>query len=252
MLAILVFLFLFVPFTLLLLFGQWLQAISHLRLFAWVNSARLKFFMDSYHAPYKARHRYWPGLLLVVHFILLLVFALNPKQDPSINLLAILTGTGIVELWAWSSGGVYMNSYLDALEGSFALNLIILVGSTYHVNHSGGNQLAVGYTSATIALVTFIGILAFQLADVTSLTQCLKRKYTCLKRHRMADRSTGKIEAAVEPESDTDSLPDRLINPNGYEILSPTSREHRVTEPKEVANEDRRRLITVCTYGSIN
>ena len=64
--AVLVFLFLFLPYTLLLLFGQWLQAISHLRLFSWVNSARLKPFMDSYHAPYKANHRYWPGLLLVL------------------------------------------------------------------------------------------------------------------------------------------------------------------------------------------
>ena len=37
--------------------------------------------MDSYHAPYKAKHRYWPGLLLVLRFVLLLVFALNPQQD---------------------------------------------------------------------------------------------------------------------------------------------------------------------------
>ena len=34
--ALLVF-FLFLPYTPLLLFGQWLQAISHLRLFSWVN-----------------------------------------------------------------------------------------------------------------------------------------------------------------------------------------------------------------------
>ena len=251
-LAVLVFLFLFVPYTLLLLFGQWLQAISHLRIFAWVNSARLKFLMDSYHAPYKARHRYWPGLLLVLRFILLLVFALNPQQDPSINLLAILVGTGILELWAWSSGGVYNNRYLDALEGSFALNLIILVGSTMYVNHSGGNQLAVGYTSVTIALVTFIGIIAIQLADVTGLTQCLKRKFIDLKRHRMASIYQGQAETEVESESDTDSLPDRLINPNGYEILSPTLREHRAAEPIEAVNEDRRRLIAVYTYGSID
>ena len=251
-LAILVFVFLFIPYTLLLLFGQWLQAISHLRLFAWVNSARLKFFMDSYHAPYKARHRYWPGLLLVVRFILLLVFAFNPQQDPSINLLAILVGTGTLQLWAWTSGGVYKNRYLDALEGLFALNLIVLAGSTMYFNHSGGNQLAVGYTSVTIALVTFIGIVAFQLADVTGLAQCLKRKYGNLKGHRMENRHLGQAAAEVESESDTDSLPDRLINPNGYEILSYTSREHRVAEPKGVGNEDRRRLITVSTYGSIN
>ena len=248
-LAILVFLFLFIPYTLLLLFGQWLQAVSHLRLFAWVNSARLKFFMDSYHAPYKARHRYWPGLLLVLRFILLLVFAFNPQQDPSINLLAILVGTGILQLWSWASGGVYKNSHLDALEGSFVLNLIILASSTYHISHSGGNQLAVGYTSVTIVLATFIGIIAFQLADVTGITHCLKRKYTDLKRHRMANKHTGQAEAEVESGTDTDSLPDRLINPNGYEILSPTAQEH---EPKEVANEDWRRLITVYNYGSIN
>ena len=53
--AMLVFIFLFLPYTLLLLCGQWLQSISHLRLFSWVNSARLKPFMDAYHAPYKAK-----------------------------------------------------------------------------------------------------------------------------------------------------------------------------------------------------
>ena len=47
--AILVF-FLFLPYTFLLLFGQWLQAISHLRLFSWVNNAKLISFIDSYHA----------------------------------------------------------------------------------------------------------------------------------------------------------------------------------------------------------
>ena len=88
--AMLVFFFLFLPYTILLLFGQWLQAISHLKLFSWVNSARMKPFLDSYHTPYKAKHRYWPGLLLVLRFVLLLVFALNPQQDTNINLLAIL------------------------------------------------------------------------------------------------------------------------------------------------------------------
>ena len=108
--AVFFFLFLFLPYTLLLLFGQWLLAISHLRLFSWVN--RLKPFMDTYHAPYKAKHRYWPGLLLVLRFVLLLVFAFqfNPQQDrASINLLAILVGAGILQLWAWVGGGVYRN-----------------------------------------------------------------------------------------------------------------------------------------------
>ena len=49
--------------------------------------------MDSYHTPYKAKHYYWPELLLVLHFVPLLVFAFFPKEGPSVNLLAILVGT---------------------------------------------------------------------------------------------------------------------------------------------------------------
>ena len=155
LMAVFVLLFLFLPYTLLLFLGQWLQAISHLRLFSWVSSTRLKAFMDSYHAPYKAKHRYWPGLLLVLRFILFLVFAFefDPQQDrTSINLLAILVGIGILVVWAWASGGVYRNWCLDALEGSFALNLIILSAATmyiYHVSPSERDQLAVGYTSVS-------------------------------------------------------------------------------------------------------
>ena len=86
--AVLVFLFLFLPYTLLLPFGQWLQVISHLEFFTWVNSARLQPFLDSYHGSYKAKHHYWPGHLVMLRFVLLLVAALNPQQDPSVNMLA--------------------------------------------------------------------------------------------------------------------------------------------------------------------
>ena len=64
---------------------------------------------------------------------------------------------------------------IDIWEGSFALNLIILSAVTYIVKTSGRN---VGYTSVSI---TFIGILVFQLADVTCITQYLKRKCRGLK-----------------------------------------------------------------------
>ena len=179
--AMLVFIFLFLPYTLLLLFGQWLQTISHLRLFSWVN--RLKPFMDSYHAPYKAKHRYWPGLLLVLRFVLLLVFALNPQEDPSIILLAILVGAGILHLWAWFSGGVYRNWRLDALEGSFFVNMTILAAATYHVeysdscheNYSVVNQYAVWYTSVSIALITFLGILTYHIFQQVKNTKLCKK-----------------------------------------------------------------------------
>ena len=122
-------------------------------------------------------------------------------------------------MWAWISGGVYKCWCVDALEGSFALNLIVLAASTLYtlyISHSGGpqfvesNQLVVGYTSVSIALATFIGIFMVQLANVTGITQYLKRNCTAL---RLAVMTRNEVEL----KSPTDSLPDRLINPEEYE-----------------------------------
>ena len=183
--AVLVFLFLFLPYTLLLLFGQWLQAVSHLRLFSWVNSARLKAFMDSYHAPYKAKHRYWPGLLLVFRFVLFIVFSLqfDPQQDTKVNLVAILVAAGMLFLWAWISGGVYRNWCLDALEGSFVLNLTLLAAATMYTNclatdrsaHKNYKQVAVGYTSVAIAFITLIVILGYHIFQQSRHTKLCKK-----------------------------------------------------------------------------
>ena len=244
--AVLVFLFLFLPYTIVLLFGQWLQAVSHLRLFSWVN--RLTPFLDAYHAPYKAKHRYWPGLLLVFRFALLLVFAFNFQEDTDINLLALVIGTGMLVVWAWISGGVYRNWCLDALEGSFALNLIILATSTMYINHSKGDELPVVYTSVSIAFATFIGILVFQLAKVTGIVRYLK-KCAALKRCIIRDGER-------EMESDTDSLPDRLINILEYEPVCQTTQEHTVaaehTGYNRSFNEEPKRLVPAYTYSSLS
>ena len=68
-------------------------------------------------------------------------------------------------------------------------------------------------------------------------------------------RLTSEAKADVEAESDTGSLPDRLINPGVYEPVLPTAEEHtaaELTEDKEPVNEEPRRLTPVYSYGSIN
>ena len=59
----------------------------------------------------------------------------------------------------------------------------------------------------------------------------------------------------MDAESDTGSLPDRLINPEEYEPLLPTTEERtsaKLTEDGATVNEEPRRLIPVYTYSSIN
>ena len=94
-----------------------------------------------------------------------------------------------------------------------------------------------------------------KLAKKIGITQYLKRKYKTLKRCVQTTRPTSEAKKDVEVESDTDSLPDRLINPGEYEPVLPTTEEHtaaELTENKEPDNEEPRRLTPVYTYGSIN
>ena len=139
----------------------------------------------------------------------------NIQEYPTTSPLEILIGVGNLFLWLWVSGGVYRNKYVNILECSFVLNLIILTTVTYCVKLFRGNQRIVGYTwtiSVSIVFATFIGIVAFQLANVTGITQYLKRKRAALKLATMNQN-----EAKAELRSPTDSLPDRLLNPDDYE-----------------------------------
>ena len=66
-------------------------------------------------------------------------------------------------------------------------------------------------------------------------------------------RPTNEAEEYVEVESDTGSLPDRLINPGEYEAVLSTAEEHTTesTENKEQVNKAPSRLTPVFTFGSI-
>ena len=161
--AMLFLLFLFLPYTLLLLLGQWLRTKSHLFLLSWVRNPKLKAILDTYHAPYKPKHRYWTGLLLLVRCALFLVFAFNISGNDSVILFVISSATFGIFVWLTFSGVVYKSWYLNVLEVSFILNLGILAVATIYVNQSGGSQAAVAYISVGIAFLSFVGIVTYHI-----------------------------------------------------------------------------------------
>ena len=174
--SLVILIFLFLPYTLFLFFSQWLQVLSNRKILFWMNSARIKIFLDTYHAPHNVKHRYWPGLLLLIRCILFVAFTSNPTGDPSINLLCITSvSLGLAVLTR--SINIYSNWSLDILESSFILNLGILAGATYHVRSSGGNQEVVTYLSIGIAFTEFVGIVIYhtiiQLKN-TAVVKCIQ------------------------------------------------------------------------------
>ena len=138
--------------------------------------------------------------------------------------------------------------------------VLVLLEMLFFVTSSSSSPL-LAYTILGTTLLLLIPhmVLIFYIchkfAKKIGITQCLKRIYKTLKRSVQATRHTSEVEEDVEAESDTGSLPDRLINPGEYEPLLPTTEEYttaELTEDKEQVNEELRRLIPVYTYGSIN
>ena len=82
----------------------------------WVR--RLKPFFDAYTGPYKDTHRYWTGLLLLVHVGLFLFFSMiqNVTNHPSLSLLAIIFVAVSLLFFQGMEGGVYKLLYMNIFE----------------------------------------------------------------------------------------------------------------------------------------
>ena len=172
--------FLFLPYTMLLIFSQWLQAKSHLKIFSCINSRYVKPFLDAYHAPFTNKHRYWTGLMLLLRFVLYVISAINALGDPSINLLAIGSiPTAILTVPTILGSRIYKTWSLGLLETSFILNLTILAMATLFNRASGGNQNAATFTSVGVAFATFTGIVLYHSIQQVKDTRLWKR--VCLK-----------------------------------------------------------------------
>ena len=125
----------------------------------------------------------------------------------------------MLTVWAWVSGGVYKNWCLDALEGSFALNLIMLGVATYHIKFSGGDQLAVGYTSVSIAFATFIAILVYHMLQQVRQTKLWKKVPKLnLKFNKL---NTRQVVTKLSNPTESVSL-DQLREPWLEDLLPPT------------------------------
>ena len=184
--ALAVLVLLSVPYTLLLFSIQWLQRYTHYRTLRWVT--RFKPIFDAYTGPYKSRHRYWTGLLLLVRVLLFLVFSLNVLGDPTINLLAIVTTILCILTYSAYVGGVYRKWPLDLLENTFHLNLGICSLATLYTYATDGDhtQLVLASTGLAFTVLAFI-ILYHTYLRLSNSALCLNIKKSMPQRKKETD-----------------------------------------------------------------
>ena len=150
-------------YILILLCWQWLLFLSKYKLLFFVRNTKLVSLMDAYHAPYKARHRYWPGLLLVVSVVQYFISAFNTTGNPTVNLFAVVILITALSVYKGIIAGVYKHWPLDVLESTIHFNLILFSSSTMYIMEGGGNQVALANISLFIVFITFFIIVGYHM-----------------------------------------------------------------------------------------
>ena len=148
----------------------------------------------------------------------------------------------------------YKLNFMNNIDVVILFLLEILILSTSYPGSRLLTHLILGSTLLLlIPHIVLIFYICHKLAKKAGITQCLKRNYTILKRCMQATINQNLPD--LETESDIDFLPDRLINPEEYEPVQPTTGEHaaaKPTEDEEPVNEDPRKMTPVYTYGSFS
>ena len=149
-------LFLWLPYTIVLLTLQWLRRKAYIKPLRFIN--RWKPFFDAYLGQLKPTHHYWFGLLLLVRVVLLVLFAITSSILPQLNILAItVAGVGLISLMVLT-GLFYKSLYLSLFESSFIINLTLL-GIAKLYTQDGNSTVA--YVSVTIALIKFLCVVVY-------------------------------------------------------------------------------------------
>ena len=197
--SLLLLILLSIPYTFSLVSIQWLQKFSNYRLLFWVH--RFMPLFDAYTGPYKHKHRYWTGVLLLVRVIILMIFTLNQTNTPAINLITIQVISFALATYA-SYVGVYKNWPYNILEITSLLNSSFLSAISFYqlLNDSG---LAVTTSvSISVAFVTFIFILLFhttmQLKSIKSAVSNLIPNRLTLRRD--SEREEIDIGSLITPQ----------------------------------------------------
>ena len=154
--ALLTLLLLWLPYTAVLLSAQWLRTQTHRKRLHW-----LKPFLDAYYGPFKDKHHYWVGVLLVVRGVLFVFFASFFAIENNINLLLISVTSLAIPIYTSFTKRLYKKTYATILENVCFLNLGMLGIGTYHIRVVGGNQGALVTTSVGIAFLEFCVITIF-------------------------------------------------------------------------------------------
>ena len=203
----LVLVFIFLPYTLLLLLGYKLYGFSARKGLRWLN--RLKPLLDSYYAPYNTHTRYWTGFLLFVRCVLYSVFSLGDTHKSLVSIITTFTAlVGVV----WISSKIYTSRIANTVEVSVYLNLIVL--SAVSTNSVVSTKLF--NTLVALVFVTMLGIIIYHFHLLYIAQSAMWTKMKDWMKHIISKPHTN-----PPPDTEVTSTPHNVPSTSVIELREP-------------------------------
>ena len=215
----LVLVFLFLPYTLLLLLGYKFYRFSGRKHMHWLN--RLKPLLDSYYAPYNKHTRCWTGFLLLVRCALYIVFSYNSLGATSKSLLAIIiTFTAIIVI-AWLSVKIYKRTLNNIVEASIYLNLIVLSAVTLAELESP----ALVHSLVGTVFITMMAIIAYHFHTLyiskSTIWKKIETKASRVLENIRWSRDTKNTPPVLPPPMSSSHDPHEIVSKTVIELREP-------------------------------
>ena len=167
--AVALLLLLWLPYTLILLFGQLLHKCDNR--FIKYLLMKLKPFLDAYRGPLKGTHRYWFGLLLLLRAMLLVVGATVPSNNPSTVVFTVAVTVVLLLMVSSNFSGLYNSRYVSIFEMTVFSNLILLSLSQLYILASESENSHQSIQSYVFVGGAFIQLSLIILVKVVSIVR---------------------------------------------------------------------------------
>ena len=234
-------------YTSLITSWQWLLHCSRLKFFKWTRNQKLQAFIDTYHIPHTAKHRYWTGLLLLVRVVIFLIATFSVSIDPQITLLttAMITSS----LLAYKTIlmiRVYKNWLLNAMESYVCFNVTIFAMITWYTFVNSGSkdletlQTVVAYLLAGSVFIMLVLVIAFHVYRYGSAKIYLLGQNSKLGRKVMTQLSQDQNHPA--PDNALFDIMDHPRTDSAYVPPPNSNQPHTLPTSSEVAITDSQTL----------
>ena len=205
--------FLWLPYTLLLLFIQPLRRVSHLRPLKWIN--KLAPVYDAYFSPLKDKHQYWFGTMLFVRGILLIVLTVTSASNPELNIFILFLSIAFLFFFI-SVKHVYKRMTVRVLESATLLNLIVLSAGTLYKWESAKSKATLLEVSLGFSLAQFCVIVVWSL-----IKPCFSTGWRCRQKQ---------TDDVIDENSDDDIAHERIEDPELESLITHARRS--INAPK--------------------